>query len=298
MQYNCIRNQKVTGMINDDFLLAESKVAIVGLGLMGGSLALGLRAQCAALLGVDSHPATVALARSHQIVDYADADPANLLPQADLILLAAPVPAILSLLDRLDALTPNPCIVLDLGSTKRQVVAAMSRLPDRFDPIGGHPICGKETLGLANADGNLYRNAPFVLTPLNRTTRRARSAAHQVISALGAHPIEVTADDHDRILASTSHLPFLLSSALALAAPHDAVPLIGPGFKSTARLAGTPASMMSGVLQSNRDNVLNALSEFQQQLADMKSALLSEDFSALGELLNESRSAYQGLVHR
>ena len=124
------------------FNLSESKIAIVGLGLMGGSLALGLRGKCAALFGVDPHLPTLELALSQHIVDAADSDPAQLLPEADLVILSAPVPAILTLLEQLPAFTSNPCIVMDLGSTKKKIVEAMSRLPERFDAIGGHPICG------------------------------------------------------------------------------------------------------------------------------------------------------------
>src|SRR5512132_1213775 len=131
-------------MSEPGFNLASSKIAIVGLGLMGGSLALGLRGKCAAIYGIDTDRATVELALAQQIVDYADCDPAKLLPKADLIILSAPVPAILTLLEQLPSYTQNSCIVMDLGSTKKRIVEAMSGLPERFDPIGGHPICGKE----------------------------------------------------------------------------------------------------------------------------------------------------------
>jgi len=283
-------------MPDNDFFLARSKIAILGLGLMGGSLALGLRGKCAALYGIDSHHATLELALSQNIVDYADSDPANLLPEADLVILSAPVPAILTLLEKLPALTPNPCIVMDTGSTKRRIVESMSRLPERFDPIGGHPICGKEKLSLANAERTLYYAAPFLLTPLERTSPRALSAAYQIIEAIGAKATTLDATDHDRILASTSHLPFLLASALALATPKDAAAFIGPGYKSTSRLAGTSPSMMLGVLQSNRENVLNALSEIQEQLAEIKTALMSNDDSKLESILNEAQKKYQSLT--
>src|SRR5512134_506703 len=115
-----------------DFNLAEAKIAILGLGLMGGSLALGLRGKCTAIYGIDPQPATLELALSQHIVDAADSDPARLLPDSDLIVLSAPVPAILSLLEQLPSLIPDPCIVMDLGSTKRLIVEAMSRLPERF----------------------------------------------------------------------------------------------------------------------------------------------------------------------
>lgn len=282
--------------MSDDFFLPKSKIAIIGLGLMGGSLALALKGKCAALFGLDLHHATLELARRQNIVDLADSDPAKLLPQAGLVILAAPVPAILTLLQQLPDFTPNPCIVLDLGSTKRLIVEAMSRLPERFDPIGGHPICGKEKLSLAHAERTLYYAAPFLLTPLERTTARARSAAEQIIKAIGAKATILDAMEHDRILASTSHLPFLLSSALTLATPQDVASFIGPGFKSTSRLAGTSSSMMLGVLQSNRQNVLASIRRFRALLDGIEAAIENEDALALETLLNQSQSAYRAFV--
>lgn len=283
-------------MKESDFNLAESKIAIIGLGLMGGSLALGLRGKCAALYGIDPHHATLELALSQHIVDHADSDPARLLPKADFIILSAPVPVILTLLEQLPSLMPNRCIVMDLGSTKRLIVEAMARLPERFDPIGGHPICGKEKLSLANAERTLYYAAPFLLTPLERTSPRALFAANQIIEALGAKAKILDAVEHDRILASTSHLPFLLSSAMALAIPQNVASFVGPGFKSVSRLAGTPSSMMLGVLESNRVNVLNALHGLQNQLTKIESLLASEDYPMLEAILNQSRSIYQNLT--
>ena len=260
---------------------------------MGGSLALGLRGKCAALYGIDPHPATLELALSQHIVDFADSDPAKLLPDVDLVILSAPVPAILTLLEQLPSFTPNPCIVMDMGSTKKLIVESMSCLPERFDPIGGHPICGKEKLSLANAERTLYYAAPFLLTPLARTSSRALSAANQIIEALGAKGKTLAAVEHDRILASTSHLPFLISSALALATPNDVASFVGPGFKSTSRLAGTSSSMMLGVLQSNRENVLNALRGMQAELAQIESALSDGDFAKLESILNNAQNKYQ-----
>lgn len=283
-------------MSQPDFNLSTSRIAIIGLGLMGGSLALGLRGKCAALYGIDPHLPTIELALSQHIVDYADSDPAKLLPEADLVILSAPVPAILTLLEQLPSFTPNPCIVMDLGSTKKQIVESMSRLPERFDPIGGHPICGREKLSLANAERTLYYAAPFLLTPLERTSSRALSAAHQIIEALGAKASILDAAEHDRILASTSHLPFLLASALALTTPDTFASFIGTGFKSTSRVAGTPSSMMLGVLQSNRENVLTALSGLQGHLTEIQSALANEDYATLEDILNQARSSYQALT--
>ena len=282
--------------MEDGFKLQEAKIAIVGLGLMGGSLALALKGKCAALYGVDADRATLELARAKQVVDRVDGDPSQLLPEADLIILATPVQAIIHFIQNLPSLIQAPCIVMDLGSTKKNIVRAMSGLPQNFDPVGGHPICGKEKLGLENAEAGLFQNSSFVMTPLERTTLRAREAVKQMISAIGARFLEMAADDHDRALASTSHLPFLLSSALALSTSQEFGPMIGTGFKSTSRLAGTPSHMTMGILQSNRGNILHAIQAFRHSLSQIETALQNENDVQLELILNESRSAYQSLV--
>lgn len=283
--------------MEDGFPLQNSKIAIIGLGLMGGSLALALKGKCAALYGIDSDHATLELALHKRIVDFADAEPAKFLPQADLLILATPVPTIISLIQKLPALTNRPCIVLDLGSTKSKIVSAMEALPTHFDVLGGHPICGKEKLGIENADALLYQNAPFVITPLQRTTFRARTAIKHIVSVIGARLIEMNAEDHDQALAFTSHLPFLISSALSLSVSQENARLIGSGFRSTARLAATPGSMMLGVVQSNRENILTALHHYQNQLSILESALMSNDESGLESALRSAQSRYQDMIH-
>lgn len=279
-----------------DFNLKNANIALIGLGLMGGSLALSLKPRCRHLSAFDPDPATLELARRQEIVHRADSDPANALAGADLVILACPVPAILDWIRRLPEYIQHPCIVLDIGSSKRTIVVELESLPANFDPIGGHPICGRERLSLENAERFLYRDAPFVLTPLSRTGERARAAALQLVEVLGANPIWLNGEDHDRILAATSHLPYLLSSALALATPEDCASLIGPGFRSSARLAGTPSSMMLGVLQSNRDNVLEALGQLQEQVARIKFALMSNDADQIKSILDAARVCYQELI--
>ena len=287
--------------MEDGFILKDSIVGIFGLGLMGGSLAMSLKGKCARLIGFDSHLPTLELALSKKIID--EAGSISPLPMGeglrvrfDLLILATPVPTILNLLQQLPFLISSPCIVMDIGSTKRDILQAMSALPENFDPIGGHPICGKEKLGLENADPNLYQNAPFVITSLERTTQRAKSAAKQIVSAIGANLIEMTAEEHDRILASTSHLPFLLSSALTRSTSPDYASLVGPGFRSTSRLAGTPSRMMMGILKSNRENVLNAIQSFRYSLTELESALQDKNYSQLEFLLNQSHTSYHSII--
>lgn len=291
--------------MEDGFSLQTSTVGIIGLGLMGGSLAMSLKGKCARLVGFDSHPPTLELALSKKIIDQAESFAlsgvaheflATQSKRLDVLILATPVPTILDLIYQLPGIMQYPCVLLDLGSTKRDILQAMSTLPGNFDPIGGHPICGREKLGLENADADLYQNAPFVVTPLERTTRRAKSAARQIISAIGAKLVEMTAEEHDRTLAFTSHLPFLVSSALAHSTPRRFAALIGPGFRSTSRLAGTPSHMMLGILESNRDNVINALQTFRQSLDEIESALRAENHSELESFLDQSRSSYHLLT--
>lgn len=282
--------------MDDGFFLAKSKIAIIGLGLMGGSLALALKGRCAAVYGIARNTATCELALRQSIVDQADTDPAKLLPQVDVVILSTPVPTILEFLEQLPALTPNPCIVIDLGSTKCAIVEKMAALPERFDPIGGHPICGKEKLGLEQAERTLYYAAPFLLTPLPRTTDRAKSAAWQIIEAIGSKGSILDPVEHDRILANTSHLPFLLSSILALVTPSNVAPYIGPGFRSASRLAGTPSSMMLGIVQTNRENLLASLSAVRDEIALIIDALNNDDAETLRNTLDTARDRYQELI--
>ena len=284
-------------MDKPDFTLKDANIALIGLGLMGGSLALSLKERCLHLSAYDSHSPTLELARRQEIVHLADSDPVKIFADVNLVILACPVPDIVDWVARLPKYVQHPCIVIDIGSSKRTIVAALETLPANFDPIGGHPICGRERLSLENAERFLYRDAPFVLTPLSRTSERARATALQIVEALGAEPIWLNAEDHDRILAATSHLPYLLSSALTLATPEDSAPLVGPGFRSSSRLAATPSSMMLGVLQSNADNVLASIARLRQSLEKLESALQNEKIDMLEATLDQSRNHYQTLIN-
>ncbi len=275
----------------DGFSLQNARVAIIGLGLMGGSLAMALKGKCADLLAVVRNPAAREQALRQGVVSQADSDPRRILPQADVIVLSTPIPAILDWLECLPQYAPQSCVVLDMGSTKQTIVGAMARLPERFLPLGGHPICGKERLSLENAEPDLYRGAPFVLTPVpHRQSVRASQAAFQMIRAIGARPIWMDAAAHDRILAATSHLPFLLACALSLATPSECASLVGPGFRSTSRLASTPASMMLGILQTNRQNILDALACFKENVSQLEDALRRGDEERIQTILDEARA--------
>lgn len=275
---------------------SNASIAIVGLGLMGGSLALALQGSCKILYGIDSDPAVIEQAIERGVVEKASVDARVLLPVADAIILAAPVRAIIRLLGELPALTSRNAIVLDIGSTKVQITQAMQVLPPHFDPVGGHPMCGKEKSGLAYADPRLFRDAPFAFTPLERSSSRARAFCSQLAYTIGAHPLWLDAETHDRWTAATSHLPSLVANALAASTPLDAVPLVGPGFRSTARLADSSTRMMADILATNQEYVLAALFEFKERLARYESLLEGGDFAALETLLAEGAEYYRTLV--
>src|SRR5574338_1575611 len=160
--------------------LSTARVVVWGLGLMGGSLALALRSKCARLVVIDNDPAVVALATERGVVDAAFVDPRAGLDGADLIILALPVRVILTALAELAELCSTPAVIIDLGPTKTQIVVAMQNLPKRFEPLGGHPMCGKEKSSLANADALLYQHAPFGLVALDRTGAAARRLAEEL----------------------------------------------------------------------------------------------------------------------
>jgi prephenate dehydrogenase len=282
-------------MDETDFI-SNARLAIVGLGLMGGSLAMALQGKCAALLGVDADPQTVEQALRRKIVHQASDQLEAILPEADVIILATPVRSILSVLQQLPRVHPGQAVVMDLGSTKREIIRQMETLPQRFEPVGGHPMCGKEQGSLINAESTLFQDATFVLTPLERTTLRARSVAGQIVQAVGANPIWLDAELHDRWAAATSHLPYLAANALAASIPPEARVLVGPGLRSTTRLAPSSLPMMLDILATNRDNVLESLRRFRQAMDQLEAALLNDQQEALQSLLSQGSANHRQLM--
>lgn len=281
--------------MGEDGIFANKTIAIVGLGLMGGSLALALRLHVGALLAVDPDPETRRYALERRLVNKASADPAKILPQADLIVLAAPVRVNLQLLAQLPLLCPASSAVIDLSSTKAEIVAAMNRLPERFSALGGHPMCGKETSGLPHAEAKLFKNATFALTPTERTTLTMRETANQLATLIGSRPLWLNAQTHDNWVAATSHLPYLLSAALAASTPTEAAPLASSGFRSATRLAASDVDMMLDILLTNRVPLLTALQNFRLGLTELETTLTATDERTLREQLARARDARKTL---
>jgi prephenate dehydrogenase len=277
------------------FTLRDATVAIVGLGLMGGSLALALRERnvCRRIVAVTSNAATREQLLARGIVDEAGAE-LERVSTADLIVLAAPVRTIVAALPRVGAIAHAGAIVIDLGSTKREIVDAMESLPAQIQPIGGHPMCGKEKAGFSAADVNLYHDAVFVLTPLARTSADTLALAKTLAEAVGARPLVLDPARHDRITAAISHLPCTLATALMLTADEHArddestFALAASGFRDTTRLAASDVTMMLDILLTNRENVAALMRACSRWLDHLAELIADGDESALRAALERA----------
>ncbi|MEO0562348.1 MAG: prephenate dehydrogenase/arogenate dehydrogenase family protein, partial [Chloroflexota bacterium] len=274
-------------------------LAVVGMGLMGGSMALALRPYAERITGIDPDPATREYAVTNGVVDRATDDLREGVREADTVVLAAPVRAIVEMLDRrLGTYLRSNTFLIDIGSTKQDICRVMAqRLPIGIQAIGGHPMTGKEHNGIGASDAGLWENRPFVLTPTTRTTPATILRALSFAQTLGAVPIQMDPARHDRIVAAISHLPYLLSAGLVATVAaeagrdEDVWALAAGGFRDTSRLAASDIRMMSDILSTNGQSVATLLALFRVQLAQMEALLVSGEYEALATFLNPVRDA-------
>ncbi|MCR4406186.1 MAG: prephenate dehydrogenase [Anaerolineae bacterium] len=285
--------------------LADAQVTIVGLGLMGSSLAGALRGRCRAVVGVGRRAETIEAALARGLIDQGTTDLASGVRRADVVVLATPVRVILRLLSEIGPLLPAGCLLMDVGSTKVQIVARMADLPSHVQPLGGHPMCGKEIAGIAAADPTLYQDHVFILTPLPRTSETALALGLALVKAVGARPLLLDPERHDRLVAAISHLPYLLACALVgtAEAMASADPLVweiaASGFRDTSRLAASDVTMMLDILLTNKQAVLEAVSTCTAQLCRLARLMETGDEEGLQTVLSslrDSREAHIGAV--
>ncbi|MGB8648335.1 MAG: prephenate dehydrogenase [Anaerolineae bacterium] len=285
-------------------------IAIVGLGLMGGSLALALRAAGDAvgpIIGVDRDPAVVQAALARGAIAEGYAGLGAFLAGADIIVLAAPVRTIIDLVPVVGALAHPGALVLDLGSAKGEVIRAMDQLPPDLHAVGGHPMCGKETSGLAAADAQLYRDKLFILTPTARSDKAGLARAAWLAQTVGARSEVMDAARHDQLVAAVSHVPFLVAANLVHTASgwaeHD--PAVwrtaASGFRDTTRLAASDTTMMLDILLTNRDCIRACLQDYVHSLSELATLVANGDAAVLAPWLAaaaESRRMWErGMNH-
>jgi prephenate dehydrogenase len=257
------------------------KIGIVGLGLIGGSIALAARQLWPAslVIAVDNKDVLETAMRLHAI-DVA-AEDLIVLAEADLVILAAPVRQNLALMEALDENVRQPAVVTDTGSTKRAIVEAAKQLPPRFTFIGGHPLGGAAASGLENARPDLFKNRPWLFTPVNDAGGDALEKLTAFARALGALPRTVSVAGHDRLLAFLSHLPQLTASALmqvvGTAVGEDGLGLAGRGLVDTTRLASSPAEIWKDIAATNADEIGKALDTLISLLQELRGDLQSGD---------------------
>jgi prephenate dehydrogenase len=270
------------------------RLAIVGLGLMGGSLGLAARerAGVGSVVGCDPDPNARAAAVERGCVDEAGGDLAAAVTDAELVVLCAPVAELPGVLAELAELAPD-ATVTDIGSTKTGVVAAVpATLRRRF--IGGHPICGMETRGAQNARAELFQGATWYLTPLTETEPARLRDLHRLLAALGATPVAIDAGVHDRLLAVTSHLPHALANLLVVQAGearidgHDPLTAIGGSFRDMTRVAGANPRIWVDIFLDNRDALASVLREHQRALAEVLTALEAGDAGYLARWIGQA----------
>jgi prephenate dehydrogenase len=257
------------------------KIGIVGLGLIGGSIAMAARELWPAslVIAVDHKDVLETAMRLHAI-DVA-ADDLIVLAEADLVILAAPVRQNVQLLDQLDANVHVPAVVTDTGSTKRAIAEAATRLPPRFTFIGGHPLGGAARSGLEYARSDLFKGRPWLFTPGDDGGGEALEKLLAFARALGSTPKTLSVAAHDRLLAFLSHLPQLTASALMQvvgdAVGSDGLALAGKGLVDSTRLASSPAEIWKDITATNTDQIGEALDTLIAVLQDLRTELATGD---------------------
>ena len=276
------------------------RLAVIGLGLIGGSFAKGMRQSglCREVVGCDRDPATLRQAVPLGAVDDITDDLASAVQGADLIMLAVPVLAMEQVLGQLARLELGQAVITDAGSTKNAVVdavrTAFGHLPPQFVP--GHPIAGSERSGVEAADAHLFRNHKVILTPLAETSEAALALVRQSWSALGADVEDMPLADHDEVLAATSHLPHLLAFSLVdtLASRSENLEIFryaAGGFRDFTRIAASDPVMWRDVFLANRDAVLRSLDNFTHDLSRLRAAVEDGDANTLLGVFTRARSA-------
>jgi prephenate dehydrogenase len=276
------------------------RVAVIGVGLIGGSFALALKQAkaCGHVVGVGRDPANLKLALERGAIDSIEADPAAAAESADFILVATPVAQFPRVLKKLHGALRPEALVTDGGSTKRDVIeAARQALKGKIGQfVPAHPIAGAERSGAAAASAELFRGRRVVLTPLAENAPAAVDKVNQAWSTCGARTVTMSAEEHDEVLAAVSHLPHLLAFGLVheVARRKNAAQLFSfaaGGFRDFTRIASSHPEMWRDICVANSDRLAAELDAFIRKLRELKKLVDGREAAALEKLFTQARDA-------
>ncbi|MGA2257848.1 MAG: prephenate dehydrogenase [Thermoguttaceae bacterium] len=263
-------------------------VAIVGVGLIGGSIGLALRQRNLAenIIGIGRRQVSLRIARRVGAITHTTIDLAKGVAQADLVIVCTPVGYIAARVQETARYCPEGTLITDAGSTKQQIVAALdNQLPRGCRFLGGHPIAGSEKTGANYSKAELFDGRVAVLTPTKNTRAEDYDMLEAFWQSLGSVVVQMSPEEHDRALAVTSHLPHMAAAALANTVTENFFRLAGTGLLDTARLASGDTNLWKQILMQNRENVLTALEQYHAQLQTLHTAIRSGDEAALEKFL-------------
>ncbi|MGB0094313.1 MAG: prephenate dehydrogenase/arogenate dehydrogenase family protein [Solirubrobacteraceae bacterium] len=258
----------------------STRIAVIGVGLIGGSVALAAKQRLdATLTGFDRSADALATGRRRGALDHLSDSVADAVADAEAVFVAVPVGALPEAVAKVLEAAPGDCVITDVGSTKRAIVA--SQVDPRF--VGGHPLAGAETAGVEHARADLFDGATWYLTPTANTSGLLYERLHRLLHALGASPSAIDPDAHDRMLATVSHLPHVLANVLVsqaaqtLAVDAERLPATGPSFRDATRVAGASSEVWTDIYLSNRDALAAQIEEAIGRLRSVRSALIAGD---------------------
>ncbi len=269
-------------------------MAVIGVGLLGGSLALAARKRglVERVIGVGRTRKNLDLALSRNLVDEVATDPAVAVSAADLVVLAGPLGTFRDTVKRIRSRLRKGTVVTDVGSVKGNLVSEIESLvPAGVAYVAGHPITGGSVSGAGHARADLFVGTRCVLTPTASTPVEALVRVEQFWHELGADVVRMAPDIHDRVFAYVSHLPHLVSYALmdCVGEQNGHVQNAGKGLMDTTRIAGSPPEIWSDIFRMNRDYLLESLSNFQEALDAMRRALEDDNEQMLKALLRKAK---------
>lgn len=275
-------------------------VTIVGVGLIGASIGLALRERGISdrVVGVGRRATTLRKARQRGAVTATTTNLAQGVRDAELIVICTPIEQVVSHGSEAARHCPEGAVITDVASTKATIVQSLEHelaANRRVSFVGSHPMAGSEKAGPDHARADLFQGRVAIITPSRRTRPAAREVVEDFWRQLGAIPIQMTPADHDRAVATVSHLPHLLASALAAATPADDLPLAATGWLDTTRVAGGDPELWRQILSDNRDAVLKALGKFEKVLAAFRAALERNDRRQLVDLLEAGKQRRDAL---